>query len=173
MSASTLRLVTDLGPDGEVDDLSRRLGLALGACLTTGDAIAAGVDPQRLAEAMTEVARARGRVQLTAWGVAGGLGDMESVAQRLAEVTVIDAATTVGPIVSLGRAVVRLVAPTRGGRLRPPGKSIRERHRVRPRMVMTVAPETRAWLQARSAETGAAVGVVVDELVEAERSKKS
>lgn len=35
---------------------------------------------------------------------------------------------------------------------------------------MTVDPETRAWLHARSAETGAAVGVIVDELVEAERA---
>ena len=168
MSASTLRLVTDLGPDGEVDELSQRLGLALGACLTTADALAAGADPQRLAEAMTAVARARGRVQLTAWGGSAErptTEELEEAALRLGKVTTISEPTTVGPLAPLGGSVVRLVASAAGGPLRPPSKSIRERHRVRPRMVMTVAPETRAWLLARSASTGEAVGVIIDELV--------
>lgn len=158
---SLWRRLTDLGTDREV------AGYGLPAsCLTTADALAASaMTPRDLAQAMASAAERAGREQLT---VAGGWHDPSHAIHALEELEQLWARGRRGVACQPGtswteaRSVVRLV------RGEAPRVSDRRSARRRRHLVLTLAPETRARLEALASASGCSVSEVVDSLVSAD-----
>lgn len=161
---SLWRRLTDLGTDSEVDEL----GLPPGQHVTTCDAIAAGMRPPALMQAMARIAAGRRRDQLT---VAGCWHHPSHAADALEEIEQLWASGLRGGIYQPGtdaseaRSVLRLVdgeAPRLSGR--------RSSRRRRP-LAITLSAAAYAALCTEAARLGTSISDVVDQLALATRPR--